>query len=446
MRVKDFFKGDNRTVKAKKNIIGVTLLKGVDALTYLLLVPVTLDYLNPYEYGIWLTLSSILMWIDSFDIGFGNGMRNRLAEAVAKGDREGGRIYISTTLFMLVLVTAAIAAIFLLLSPLLDWYAILGTSPDRIPHLADVVYVAVGIYCMTFILKILGNVYLAMQLPAINTLMVTLGHVISLAVIAVLSFHGHGDLMTVVLIYSLSPLAVYICAYPVTFYKVYPWLCPSFRFVRREYIRSLMGVGIQFFVLQLSNILLFSFTNILISQMFGPEQVTPYNVSYRYFSVIPMCVYLILSPMWSATTDAYAKGEIEWIKNAMRNIRKVLSLAILVLVLMTFISEFVYRIWVGKEVVIPFSLSALMGLYTAILITSLVYSNFLNGLGKLRVQTVNTAIVAILCLPLCYMLGKYAGVEGILVGLCILNVSGMILNRIQFFKIIGGKATGIWMK
>lgn len=39
----------------------------------LLLVPVTLNYLNSYEYGVWLTLSSILVWINYFDIGLGNG-------------------------------------------------------------------------------------------------------------------------------------------------------------------------------------------------------------------------------------------------------------------------------------------------------------------------------------------------------------------------------------
>ena len=71
-----FFKGDTRSVKAKKNIIVSGFIKGADMLVYLLLVPLTLGYLNAYEYGIWLTLNSLLTWIDSFDIGLGNGLRN----------------------------------------------------------------------------------------------------------------------------------------------------------------------------------------------------------------------------------------------------------------------------------------------------------------------------------------------------------------------------------
>lgn len=84
--------GDERTIKVKKNILASVLIKGVDFLVYLLLVPVTLGYLNQYEYGIWLTLSSILMWINSFDIGLGNGLRNKLSEALAQMIRNYARV------------------------------------------------------------------------------------------------------------------------------------------------------------------------------------------------------------------------------------------------------------------------------------------------------------------------------------------------------------------
>jgi hypothetical protein len=89
--------GNDRSVKAKKNIIASFGIKAIDSLVYFLLVPVTLGYLNPYEYGIWLTLSSILMWVNSFDIGLGNGLRNKLAEALANKDKELARAYVSTT-------------------------------------------------------------------------------------------------------------------------------------------------------------------------------------------------------------------------------------------------------------------------------------------------------------------------------------------------------------
>ncbi|WP_165157738.1 lipopolysaccharide biosynthesis protein [Parabacteroides sp. ZJ-118] len=446
MNIRSFFKGEERTVKAKKNILASFFIKGVDSLVYLLLVPVTLGYINPYEYGIWLTLNSILMWINSFDIGLGNGMRNKLAETMAKGDRTLGRIYVSTTFFMLVALMLILIVIGTLFAPLIDWYDILGATQDRVPHLNEIVYISFVIFCLNFIFKFIGNVYLAMQLPAVNNLMVVSGHLLSLIIIYVFTFTVSGSLFWVAIVYSASPLVVYLIAYPVTFNKIYPYFKPSIHFFKKEYVKELFNLSMLFFLLQLSGILLFAFSNLLISHMFGPENVTPYNISYRYFSIMPMLINLILAPMWSATTDAYAKGDMSWIKRTMDNVKKILIFASAGLILMVVISEYVYQIWIGTEVHIPIIMSLVMSIYICILIWSLAFSNFLNGLGKLRIQTINTIAVAILYVPISYILGKHLGIIGILVGMCVLNSSGLIFNYIQFNKVINGTSKGIWDK
>ena len=160
MYLRKLINGDNRTLKAKKNILASILLKGIDGLVYLLLVPVTLGYLNEYEYGIWLTLSSILMWINSFDIGLGNGMRNKLATAIANNDLELGRFYVSTTFFMLGLLMLAIVFVGSALEPFIDWYSILNATTSSVPHLNQIVYLSFAIFCFNFIFKIIGSVYM----------------------------------------------------------------------------------------------------------------------------------------------------------------------------------------------------------------------------------------------------------------------------------------------
>jgi O-antigen/teichoic acid export membrane protein len=276
--------------------------------------------------------------------------------------------------------------------------------------------------------------------------MITGGHLLSLIIIFILTKTTVGSLMYVAIAYSASPLLVYLMMYPVTFKLVFPWLLPSVKCFHKRYLKDLFNVGIQFFLLQLSGILLFACANLLISHQFGPQEVTPYNIAYRYFSVLPMAMAIILSPMWSATTDAYAKGDVAWIRRTMRGIHKILLLAYIGIVLMILASNFVYRIWVGSEVEIPFALSIAIGIYIAILISSLSYSNFLNGLGKLRLQTINTVTVSLLFFPLCSFLGSKLGLVGIVSGMCVLNLSGLIINKIQFDKVLAGTATGIWNK
>ena len=438
--------GDNRSVKAKKNILASATIKCADTLVYLLLVPLTLGYLNAYEYGVWLTLNSFLTWIDSFDIGLGNGLRNKLAMAIAEEDKEKARCYVSTTFFMLLLLTGVIFIISSFLIDAINWYYILNINESLVSNIKEIIIISLVFFCLNFLLKFIGNVYQALQLPAINYLIYFIGHLLSLIIIYILTQTIDGSLLLVAISYSAAPPFVYLLFYPVTFNKLYPYLAPSFKYFKRDYLKDLLSLSTQFFILQIMGIVLFSLSNILISNLFGPDQVTPYNIAYRYFSVIPMLFSLLSAPLWSAATDAYIKNDIIWIKQGMKTIQRINLLFLLVIIIMVVCSNWVYLLWIGKSVTIPFIMSALMGLYTFILLYSLSYSYFLNGMGKLRIQTINIICVAILFYPICLFFANLYGTIGILLGMCITNISGALLNKVQLQKIVSNKAKGIWLK
>lgn len=440
------FKGNARSVKAKKNILASFTIKGIDVLVYFLLVPLTLGYLNEYEYGIWLTLNSILMWINSFDIGLGNGLRNKLTEALALDDRELCKSYVSTTFFMLCGLMGLFVFAGSLLLPFLDWYSILGASTESVVRLNQIVYISFVLFCLNFILKFIGNVYLALQLPAINNLLVCMGHALSLIIIYILSVTTSGSLFYVALAYSAAPPLIYLIFYPFTFGARYRFMAPSIKFFKMRYLKSLFSMGVLFFIIQLGSLLLFSTANIIISHLFGPDKVTPYNIAYRYFSVIAIGMNLVITPFWSATTDAYIHGDMDWVKGVMSKMRILLFAVAVVIVLMIVVSPIAYQIWIGNKVEIPFAMTVCMGLYTFILVWSMSFSNFLNGMGKLKIQAINTMIVGILFIPIGIYIGQFLGLYGIVVSLCIVNFSGALLNSIQFYKVVNHRALGIWAK
>ena len=94
-------KSDDRSRLIRRNILFSFLIKGWSGVIQLLLVPVTLFCLGNYENGIWMTISSILLWVDSLDIGIGNGLRNKLSEQIANNDYEKARESVSSAFFML---------------------------------------------------------------------------------------------------------------------------------------------------------------------------------------------------------------------------------------------------------------------------------------------------------------------------------------------------------
>ena len=81
-----------------------------------LIVPLTIHYVNSTNYGIWLTLSSIVSWFSFFDIGFGNGMRNRFSEARAENNMEKARTYVSTTYIIVFAIFSFIWMLFFLIT------------------------------------------------------------------------------------------------------------------------------------------------------------------------------------------------------------------------------------------------------------------------------------------------------------------------------------------
>ena len=101
---------NSRSSMLHKNILFSGVLKAIGLITSLVIVPITINYLNDEVYGVWMTITSVLYWITTFDIGLGNGMRNYLTEALSKGDTALGRSYLSTTLILLSLIALTMGA------------------------------------------------------------------------------------------------------------------------------------------------------------------------------------------------------------------------------------------------------------------------------------------------------------------------------------------------
>jgi Na+-driven multidrug efflux pump len=440
------FNGNARTIKAKKNILLSGILKVADTFVLLLLVPLTLGYVNPYEYGIWITLNSILTWIDSFDVGLGNGLRNKLTEALVENNTVSARKYVSTTFFMLIFIVVILCGVGVIAITNINWYILLNVNLKYVDNLNQIILVSFLLFSLNFVLKFVGNVYQALQLPSAMYVMNFVGHLLSLIVIYILTLTTSSNLFLIAIVYSAAPPLVYALAYPVTFYKLYVHLAPSIKYFDVKCVKTLFNLSVLFFVLQMASLILFSLSTLLISNMFGPKEVTPYNIVQRYFGVIPMLTNIIIAPMWSAATDAYVRGDIEWIKRSNKTINYLLMIALGIMTIMILLSSVIYGIWIGNKVEIPLSITVLMAIYNFIIMWSQAYSYFLNGMGKLKLQAINTVIVAFCFYPLCRYLGREFLVPGILIGMCIVNLSGAIINTIQFNLVVSKKAHGIWNK
>lgn len=443
------FTGHERTVRINKHVIIITILKGAGIIIGLLLVPLTIHYINPTQYGIWITLSSIISWLAYFDIGLGNGLRNKLAEALAVGDENLARIYISTTYMVMIIIIGGIYLLFLLINPMISWMKILNTSPELAGELTKLAFIVFTFFSLQLVLRLVINILFADQRPAWNTLVNVLSNFISLVIIYILTLTTHGSLIYLGATLSGVPIIVLLFISIYLFTGRYRKFIPSIKYVELKYFRDLIGLGARFFITQISTIIILSTDNIIITQLFGPAQVTPYNISFKYFSIITLSfITILLSPYWSAFTDAYTKGDIKWIRHETRKLVKIWSILTGVVILMIMVSNIVYHIWIGNIVHVPFILSIFMGIYVIIFTWNNIFVSFVNGTGKIQIRMYATIVAGILNIPLSIYFAKYLhmGIAGVIFATSICLLIDSVLNPIQYLKLVNKTAKGIWNK
>ena len=72
----------------KKNSRLLALYKVISMVLSLVYAPIVLGYLGTGLYGIWATVLNVVSWVNYFDIGISNGLRNKLSASLAKGEGD----------------------------------------------------------------------------------------------------------------------------------------------------------------------------------------------------------------------------------------------------------------------------------------------------------------------------------------------------------------------
>lgn len=436
--------GHARSIKAKQNIFASFLIRGGSIAVSLILVPLTINYVNPTSYGIWLTLSSIVSWFTFFDIGFGHGLRNKFAEAVANKNYRLAKKYVSTTYAILTIIIFSVLILFYLVNPLLHWDKILNAPAEMAAELSLLALVVFSFFAIQFVLKLIATVLTANQEPAKANFWIFLGSVLSLIIIYVLTKTTSGNLVYLGLGLSFAPALVLLLSTIYYYKNEYRRFSPAFKYVDFKLSKDLLGLGGKFFIIQIGVIILLSTNNIIITQLFGPAEVTPFNIAYKLFSVVTMGFGIIVSPLWSAYTEAYIKGEMDWIRNILRKMNRIWLLCVLGCILVTICSPFLYRFWIGESVHISMTLSVGMALFVIAYIWHQIYVFFLNGTGIIQLQLYLVIVTSLINIPLAMYLGGKLGLVGISLASAILYTIMGTAYYIQTQKILNGTATGIW--
>lgn len=413
-RIKEKIKnaGENDKI-VYKNVFGAFLVKGGALFVSLYTLPAYIRFFhNDESLGLWFTILSILNWVLNFDLGIGNGLRNHLSTSLASNDRENARRYISSAYFTIGIISLIMAVIFPFVAKNIDWNSILNIKSEIVSEkalLLSVNIVFLGVM-VQFFLKLINSVLYAMQKSSLNNFLVLISNVIILLVVLLVpSKTNDYNVILMAIIHAVAVAVPLLIMTFVVFGGKNKDLIPKISYVTKQHSKSVLSLGVTFFVIQLAYMIIMSSNEFLITSFSSNSDVVSYQAYYKLFSLGSTVFALMLTPLWSIITKAKAEKKLAWVKSTYFKFIKIGLFFCIGEFALAFITKPLMIVWLGIDNLPPISIitGILFALLGSGMILSSVMSSVANGLGTLRVQLLCFLIGAVAKVPLSYILVKW---------------------------------------
>lgn len=374
------------------NMVNTLLVKGGALVIALLTTPEYMRYFNNKSVlGVWYTMLSILTWVLYFDLGIGNGLRNKLVESIASGNIKKQKEYVSSAYIFLSFVAAALAVILLVICRFINWNVVFNVSEVDISRqllTSAVMIVLSGIICQ-FVLRLISSIMYAIQKAFIPNLMSLITNTMVLLFVFIANRTGNNNriilLSWVYFVASILPMFVatlYVFLFPLRSIR------PNIHCYQKDCAIEVFKTGSGFLILQIAGMMIGnSFVVYLISVLLGAASVVEFNVYYKIFSNAFMLFTILMTPIWSAITKAMATGRFEWIKRMLKKLRFALIAIFFAQFSVVPIMQTVFDIWLGDQTIpADLMIQLVFILNNGIMMLYQLNAQICNGLGELKRQ------------------------------------------------------------
>lgn len=339
--------------KERYRLIGLagssSILAGVvTSLLGLISVPLSVGYLGKEQFGLWMVLNSLVVWIQLSDCGMSNGLVNALAEANGKKDQRAACAYVTTSLFVLSFISLLLLACLLFSFRHLPWHKILNMSTSENTLLAGRCFLTLGfLFVLNIPLSIVIKVFSAFQLAYITNFAQILSSLLSLIGLFV-AIHLELDLPSLVLIVATGPLFANLLLW-LLLKRYLPWMHISTQLLSRKALNRIAKSSIPLSLYQIGALLVNHAVNIVLAQAAGLTIVADYQILLRVYLLVFFVGTAVARPFYPALREAFEGGDSSWV---LASIRRVLilrtGLSTLLPLPLLFSGDWLVKTWIGQ--------------------------------------------------------------------------------------------------
>jgi O-antigen/teichoic acid export membrane protein len=423
----------SRTKNYYSQVMNTIGYKAVAILATYIAMPMMIHYLGSEKYGIWSTLLTVVTWVVFFDLGIGNGLRNKVAESLANKNRVTAREFIATGYSLIGIISIFSWLTLMVSSAFIPWQGVFNTTVIEETTLRLCMQITGSFIIFNFWIGLVQALLGATQ----NTSMSALGQsLINIFVILLLYMSREiyeASLLLMAVIYG-SSIVISNGLLNLWFFRKNRDLVPYY-LIKKGRINAILALGSNFFIIQLAGLVIFTTDKMLITQLIGPASVTQFDIVFKLMSVAILVHTIVSSPLWSAYTEAMTVGDKSWIRDMLvKQLQFFMLIAIGIAVLVATARPLI-SLWIGDDISISTAVIVSLGTYAVVVTWNNVFAMIVNGIGKIKVQLYAALIGMLINIPLSIVFVKYfdLGISGIVYGSVLSLLIGSISIPLQVY-------------
>lgn len=391
------------------NVFGSFLVRGASMVLSLFTMPAYIRFFHDKSVlGVWYTMLSVMTWVTYFDLGLGNGLRNKLPACFVKDDTDNAKRYIASTYMTVTFVSATVIFVGNYAVGVINWNSLINISEsvitkDALVQAIRIVFIGI---VLQFVTKLISNILYAIQRSAIVNFLTLCTTIVTLLLVCTSpSGSVEQNIIRMAWINAIATNVPYIIATIFVFAKKLSTYIPRISDFSVEKSREVLGIGTMLLWLQVVFMVISSTNEVLISHLASPEDVVAFQAYNKIFNTVSSLFTLALVPIWSAVTKAQAQKKYQWILKLNKKLL-VVGMAVfgVELAIVPFLQKIV-NVWLGTQYLnIDIYIAVIFVFSNTIFYIHNVNTSFGNGASFFKVQIIWMTVAAIIDVPLAYFL------------------------------------------
>ena len=387
--------------------------RAISMLLVVLSVHLTVPYLGTTRFGVWATFASMAAMLSLLDLGIGNALVNRVAQAAVHVDARDLQRTVSGGSGLLAAMGVAAAAVLLVAAQVVPWARVFkltdAAAIGEARNAATVFAVCFGVNLFSSgLMRILAG---QQRLHAAN---LVLGTGTALACVALWFAAGRQAGVPWLIAATFGVQSAVALLAGVLLHRAGLWRLRGLRSAMRHERSHLLRTGSLFMLLQLGTMVGWASDSIILASLKGAAEVAVYAVAMRLFQFASQPFAVVNAPLWAAYADACARRDTAFVRGTLK---RSLTLSLLGCLLVSggllLAAPLLIPAWTQGSLVVPASLLILFAVWTVLDTTGNAFGIYLNGCGIVRQQVWVVTAFCCVVLPLKFWLGDAWGGSGI---------------------------------